>query len=312
MEPFLLHVVKAKQQLTQVSNEVLLQIEAFLGYLNIEKGLSSNTQVSYRYDILQFVSWTNLFAWEVVSEIDIKHWEEKLLEEKPSSRARKLTSLRLFFDYLVKHNVLSKNLLDHVVHPKIHRELPRTLSIDDIVELQHSAVLSTPQGMRDRAMISLMYGCGLRISEVCGLLFQNVFLEENFLKIYGKGSKERLVPLGSIAKEHLQYYCVHGRPKLLKNNSGNFVFLSQRGGPISRKTLWVNLKKYAKNLGFNFNLKPHLFRHSFATHLLCNGADLRSIQEMLGHSDISTTQIYTHLDVAQLTQIYDKYHLRSK
>ncbi len=312
MEPFLLHVVKAKQQLTQVSNEVLLQIEAFLGYLNIEKGLSANTQASYRYDILQFASWTNLSAWEAVSEVDIKYWEEKLLEEKPSSRARKLTSLRVFFDYLVRHKVLTKNLLERAVHPKIHRELPRTLSIEDIVELQHSTVLSTPQGMRDRAMISLMYGCGLRISEVCGLLFQNVFLKENFLKIYGKGSKERLVPLGSIAKKHLQYYWVHGRPKLLKNNSGNFVFLSQRGGPISRKTLWVNLKKYAENLGFDFNLKPHLLRHSFATHLLCNGADLRSIQEMLGHSDISTTQIYTHLDVARLTQIYDKYHLRSK
>ena len=163
--------------------------------------------------------------------------------------------------------------------------------------------------MRDRAIISLMYGCGLRVSEVCNLLLQNIFLEENFLKIYGKGSKERLVPLGSVAKEHLIFYLVHGRPALFKKNSGNFVFLSQRGGAISRKTFWLNLKKYAQALGLT--IKPHLLRHTFATHLLRNGADLRSIQAMLGHSDISTTQIYTHLNPSELQATYKRCHIRS-
>ena len=157
-----------------------------------------------------------------------------------------------------------------------------------------------------------MYSCGLRVSEVCKLLLQNLFLEENFLKIYGKGSKERLVPIGSIAKEHLIFYLVHGRPKLQKKNSGNFVFLSRVGKSISRKTFWVHLKQYAQAIGIPTNVSPHLLRHTFATHLLCNGADLRSIQTMLGHSDISTTQIYTHLDATQLRETYDKYHLRAK
>lgn len=312
MEQFLLREVKEKQQHTQLSSEVLSLVESFLGYLNLERGLSQNTQASYRYDIFQFISCLKLKSLDDLKDVDVKPWEEKLLADKSTSRARKLTSINSFMNYLVRNKVLDKNPLEHAVHPKVHRELPHTLNLEDIVDLQNSAILSTPQGMRDRAMISLMYGCGLRISEVCGLLFQNIFLKENFIKVYGKGSKERLVPLGSVAKDHLQYYLVHGRPKLLKKNSQNFVFLSQRGGAISRKTAWLNFKKYAQNVGLNFNVKPHLLRHSFATHLLCNGADLRSIQEMLGHSDISTTQVYTHLDVTQLKKVYEKYHSRAK
>ncbi len=302
--------MKESQQPTQIADVALEQLEAFLGFLNLEKGLSENTQKAYRYDILQFISVLNLKDVRALTQEDVAKWEQSLLNEKPTSRARKLISLRGFFNFLVKKGLLEKNLLERTVCPRIHRELPHTLSVNDITHLQSCMHLSTPQGMRDRAMISLMYGCGLRISEVCSLLFQNLFLEENFLKIYGKGSKERLVPLGSVAKEHLQYYLVHGRPLLLKKNSGNFVFLSSRGGPVSRKTLWVDIKKYARQLQLP-SVKPHHLRHSFATHLLSNGADLRSIQEMLGHADISTTQIYTHLDVGQLQATYNKYHLRA-
>ena len=312
MEPLLLQGVKEKLQRTPTANEALNQIEAFLQYLNLECGLSKNTLDSYRYDLKQMVECLQLKTFVGVSHKQIDDWLLSFLSEKATSRARKITCAHRFFEYLIEKNSITQNPLEHVIQPKINRSLPHTLSLNDIEKLQGSTLVSSAQGLRDRAMISLMYGCGLRVSEVCNLTFQNVFMEENFLKIYGKGSKERLVPLGSIAKEHLQFYLTHGRPTLLKKNSGNFIFLSQRGGPISRKTFWLNLKKYAQNVGIDLNVKPHLLRHSFATHLLQNGADLRSIQAMLGHSDISTTQIYTHLDVKQLKETYEKYHLRAK
>ena len=304
--------MKEKIQPTQDINEALNQIEAFLQYLNLECGLSKNTQVSYCYDLKQMMNCLQLGTFVNLSREQIDKWLLSLLSEKATSRARKITCAHRFFDYLIDKNKINKNPLEHVIHPKINRLLPHTLSLMDIEKLQKSTSLSNPIGLRDRAMISLMYGCGLRVSEVCNLTFQSVFLNENFLKIYGKGSKERLVPLGSVAKEHLQFYLTHGRPTLVKKNSNNFIFLSQRGGAISRKTFWLNLKKYAQNIGIGFNIKPHLLRHSFATHLLQNGADLRSIQAMLGHSDISTTQIYTHVDIEQLKETYEKYHLRAK
>lgn len=304
--------MKENLQPTLTTNEAFKQIEAFLQYLNLECGLAKNTQVSYRYDLKQMAELLKLNTFNHVSHKQIDDWLLNLLPEKSTSRARKITCVHRFFEYLISKNIITKNPLEHIIQPKIHRTLPHTLSLNDIEKLQGSTLLSNPQGLRDRAMISLMYGCGLRISEVCNLTFQNIFMEECFLKIYGKGSKERLVPLGSIAKEHLQFYLTHGRSALVKKNSGNFIFLSQRGDPISRKTFWLNLKKYAQNVGIDLNVKPHLLRHSFATHLLQNGADLRSIQAMLGHSDISTTQIYTHLDVSQLKETYEKYHLRAK
>ena len=213
---------------------------------------------------------------------------------------------------LRKNSVLAKNPMEHAVAPKLQRTLPHALTLSNMEQLQGGTILSTPNGLRDRAMISLMYGCGLRVSEVCNLPLQAIFSNEGFLKIFGKGSKERLVPLGTVAQVHLEAYLVHGRPKLLKRNSGSFVFLSQRGRAISRKTFWVHLKRYARDIGLSVPVKPHLLRHTFATHLLCNGADLRSIQAMLGHSDIATTQIYTHLDPSQLQETYNRCHTRAK
>ncbi len=287
-------------------------IEAFLAHLDLECGLSEHTRASYRYDILQFVQLTKVRSFEAVTERDTEVWQNALLSLKPTSRARKLVSLRRFFEFLIKKNILSRNPLEHAVVPKLSRTLPHTLTLNDIQHLQDSTVLSTPNGLRDRAMISLMYGCGLRVSEVCNLPLQAIFLNEGFLKIFGKGSKERLVPLGSVAQAHLEAWLVHGRPKFAKKNSQSFVFLSQRGGAISRKTLWVHLKRYARDIGLEMPVKPHLLRHTFATHLLCNGADLRSIQAMLGHSDISTTQIYTHLNPSQLQDTYNRCHIRAK
>lgn len=286
-------------------------LESFLSYLDIECGLSQNTLQSYRYDLEQFIEIskaTNIS----VNKAQIETWQNALLTLKASSRARKFTSVKRFFNYLIKQKKIEENPLNVAYYPRIKRKIPQTLSLNTIENLQHSTLLSTPQGIRDRAIISLIYSCGLRVSEVCKLLLQNLFLEENFLKIYGKGSKERLVPIGSIAKEHLTFYLVHARPKLQKQYSGNFVFLSRLGRPISRKTFWLNLKQYAQVIGIKTNVSPHLLRHTFATHLLCNGADLRSIQTMLGHSDISTTQIYTHLDASQLIKTYNECHIRAK
>ena len=301
--------MKANVQVILEDNDPLqIQIASFLSYLNLERGLSKNTQASYRYDLLQFLEKTKVKSFSEVTEEHVRLWQKELLSLQATSRARKITSLHQFFSYLQDKGWIDHNPIEKAIHPKIKRELPHTLSLENIEHLQNRT-LSTPQGMRDRAIVSLMYGCGLRVSEVCNLLLQNIFLEENFLKIYGKGSKERLVPLGSVAKEHLIFYLVHGRPALFKKNSGNFVFLSQRGSAISRKTFWFNLKKYAQAL--RLTIKPHLLRHTFATHLLRNGADLRSIQAMLGHSDISTTQIYTHLNPSELQATYKRCHIRA-
>ena len=205
VEQLLLQEVKENLQRIPTANEAFSQIEAFLQYLNLECGLAKNTLVSYRYDLKQMVELLKLTTFNNVSREQIDDWLLKLLSEKSTSRARKITCAHRFFEYLIEKGYFSKNPLEHVVQPKIHRALPHTLSLSDIEKLQGSTLLSNPQGLRDRAMISLMYGCGLRISEVCNLTFQNIFIEENFLKIYGKGSKERLVPLGSVAKEHLQF-----------------------------------------------------------------------------------------------------------
>ena len=231
---------------TKTDNNLAHSIDDFIGYLSLECGLSENTQKSYQYDLMQLAEIAHLQHFSQLKAEHVDRWLDFLIKEKPSSRARKITSVSRFFEYLVKQGILKQNPLEHVLHPKIKRELPHVLSLEDIEKLQKAMSLSSPQGLRDRAMISIIYGCGLRISEACQLLLQNIFLDEDFIKIYGKGSKERLVPLGSVAKAHLQDYLVKCRPSLLKKNSGNFVFLSQRGSPISRKTFWLNLKTYAE------------------------------------------------------------------
>jgi integrase/recombinase XerD len=295
-----------------VSSQLTQHIDAFLRYLDLEEGLSTNTQCSYRYDLQQFANCTQLEDWKQANAQTVAIWQNALLNLKPTTRARKITCMNRFFAYLQKKNVLHAHPMGNATHPKLKRDLPNTLTLQNIEHLQHATRLSTPQGIRDRAIISLLYGCGLRISEVCNLLFQNLFLKDGFLKIYGKGNKERLVPIGSVAQEHLQCYLVHGRPKFFKKNSGNFIFLTQRGFPISRKTIWLNLRRYAQAAQLSFPIHPHLLRHTFATHLLCHGADLRSIQAMLGHSDIATTQIYTHLNPSKLQDTYNQCHVRAK
>ena len=286
-------------------------IESFLSFLSLEKGLSENTIKSYRYDLEQFFKYVaECSSWEFVKKEHVEHWLCALEDLKVRSRARKITCLRRFFNYLLQKNFIQEPPVQLLKQPRLAPSLPHVLKLQEIERLQNSMSLSTPQGLRNRAMISVMYACGLRISELCKLQLQDLYLSEGFVKVYGKGSKERLVPIGHLAQEHLKIYLQEARPKLQKAKSGSWVFLSQNGSAISRKTFWLYLKAYAERVGIK-NLKPHLLRHSFATHLLLNGADLRSIQAMLGHSDISTTQIYTHLDPQKLQETYNRCHIRA-
>jgi integrase/recombinase XerD len=222
-----------------------------------------------------------------------------------------LIALDTFFSFLVREKIVAENVIGDIFLPKSQRKIPDTLSLREIENILSAPDQNTPHGLRDYAMLELMYGSGLRISELCSMELQAVDFENDFLKIFGKRSKERSVPLGSQAREALRRYLSLGRPHFVKKNTGSALFLSNRGRAISRKTFWLNLKQYALRVGETKNVKPHMLRHSFATHLLENGADLRIIQELLGHENISTTEIYTHVDQKRILEQYERFHPRS-
>jgi integrase/recombinase XerD len=292
-------------------------IEKFLRFLILEKGLSDNTARSYAYDLHDVASALknrNLSNWAEVSNEDLHAWFDHVHGRgvRSSTTARKLSCLRSFARFLVSKGIRTDNFAQLLPSTRIRRPMPEVLTGVEIERLLAAPLVSKPHGLRDRAMIELMYGSGLRIGELCGLKLSNLFLRDGFLKIFGKGSKERLVPLGNKAQEALEHYLCLGRPQLLKSLASDDVFVSQNGRALSRKTFWLILKTYARRVGLRGSIKPHHLRHSFATHLLVNGADLRSIQEMLGHADISTTQIYTTLSRGELVQAYRRHHPRAK
>jgi integrase/recombinase XerD len=203
---------------------------------------------------------------------------------------------------------MKKNPMEEIHLPKVSRDLPDVLTVDEMKCLLDAPSCESPQGVRDRAMLELAYGSGLRVSELCQLSLQALDLENGFVRVYGKGSKERIVPMGRFAIAALEKYLQCGRPLLISRKTGSALYLSRRGVALSRKTFWFYLREYARNAGLQCSIKPHTLRHSFATHLLENGADLRFIQEMLGHEDISTTQIYTRVETKRLQEQYEKFH----
>lgn len=291
-------------------------VHAFLAFLELEKGVSTHTLTSYEKDLsqcAQFLDTQGVASWESLQVEALRLWVADLSIKayKPSSLARKLSALRSFSAFLLRENRRKDNVMELMRLPKKARRLPGLLSIKEVDALLSAPPLSTPQGLRDRAMLELMYSSGLRVSELCGLSQQMLNLDEGFVRVFGKGAKERAVPLGQKAIEALQHYYLEGRPVLAKAKSGSFVFLSQWGRALSRKTFWVNIKTYAKAAGILKPVKPHMLRHSFASHLLANGANLRAIQDMLGHADISTTEIYTTVQAQQLVDDYTKYHPRA-
>ncbi|MFI3290869.1 MAG: site-specific tyrosine recombinase/integron integrase [Opitutales bacterium] len=279
----------------------------FGDYLKLQLALSKNTVESYLKDMQLFAGFLEQNGLKSFEELDVDAiyiWLGEISQEiKASSQARKLSALKSFSIYMVEEQKWTKDLSQFILRPKIKRQSPSFLEVQEIDKLLDVIDSTTFEGQRDKAMLEIMYSSGLRVSELCGLKASDINFEENFLRIKGKGSKVRLVPFGTDARNALIDYLGHTRPlapKILCDE----IFISKRGKALSRKSFWFNLKRYALKAGIEKNVKPHSLRHSFATHLLKNGANLISIQEMLGHSDLSTTQIYTQLDNEKLLDAY--------
>ncbi|WP_269536968.1 site-specific tyrosine recombinase XerD [Cerasicoccus fimbriatus] len=292
-------------------------LQSFLATLQLERGLADHTLMGYEGDLRQFIAFLvaqNVADWQAVQGEHLSDWIGSLSDEEyaVSSLARKLTAVRGLAKHLVSERWRQDVFSELVRGPRLSRKLPGALSPDEVDRLLRAPDETTPQGLRDRAMLELMYSSGLRVSELCNVSLQAIDLESGLLRVTGKGSKERVVPLGKPAIEALERYLEVARPKLVKPRTGSELFLSQWGRALSRKTFWVMIKKTALLAGIEKPVKPHLLRHSFATHLLEGGADLRAIQEMLGHADIATTQIYTFVRGQSLTAAHDKHHPRNQ
>lgn len=292
-------------------------IDAYLSYVELEKGLSRNTAKSYENDLRQaahFLKKHGARSWTTLGARHLTSWLHWLSDEgfSESSQARKLTAVRMLCRHLVREHRRKDDPAELLQGPKFRRQLPQTLSIGEMERLLAAPSGGDAYAIRDRAMLELFYSSGLRISELCGLSLQQIDLDHGFVRVFGKGAKERVVPLGAKARDAVQVYLGSGRPRLVKPRTGSELFLSERGKAISRKTLWHIVKKYAARAGLAKPVKPHLLRHSFATHLLGGGADLRAIQEMLGHASIGTTQIYTAVENSRLREQHAKFHPRNR
>lgn len=286
--------------------------EKFLNYLMVERGLSVNTIAGYRRDLAKYQRFLKAHSIGLtkVTIDDIRRYLYYLRKnQSPASCARNVAALRSFHKFLLQEGYVDNLPTEDLTTPKRPLRLPKVFSQRDIEKLLQKPNLLTPQGLRDKAILEVLYGAGLRISELVSLNFDDIDTETGFLRVMGKGAKERVVPLGSYAIRALLDYSRKGWLKLAKHRLPT-LFLNTRGRPLTRQGCWLIVKKYAEEAGIE--IYPHSLRHSFATHLLENGADLRSVQEMLGHASISTTQIYTHVSKKHLKEIYFKYHPRAK
>lgn len=302
---------------SQAPGKFAHEIEGFLAFIGLERGLAANTIAAYRRDLDQaagFFARQGADSWQTVSGAQATAWVHALSAEQYSvaSLARKLSALRMLARHLVREKVREDDLTALLVGPKAGRKMPHTLSESEMARLMAAPVASDPLALRDRALLELFYSSGLRASELAGLTLQQIDLEQGFLRVFGKGSKERVVPVGSKARDALTLYLSSGRPHLVRPHTRSEFFLNHRGRRISRVALWMIVKKQARRAGLTKNVKPHALRHSFATHLLTGGADLRAIQEMLGHASISTTQIYTAVEPQRLVDHHAKFHPRSR
>ncbi|MCE9625196.1 MAG: site-specific tyrosine recombinase XerD [Deltaproteobacteria bacterium] len=290
-------------------------LEAFLDVLRVERNLAKNTVESYRRDLLHFVEFLEQkrkIGLLEVGEIDLREFLgfEYDRGQKGRSTARRLSTLRMFYRHALKEKWLGQDPTLKIELPKIGRALPHYLTQEEIESLFLQPDLTTPLGCRDRAMLELLYASGLRVSELVGLAVADLHLEMGFVRVMGKGSKERLVPAGRSALGYIKEYLELSRPLLTKQRLSDTLFLSNRGKKMSRQQFFLLLKSYAKAAGIKKEVSPHKLRHSFATHLLSGGADLRSVQAMLGHADLATTQVYTHVTPDRLKAIH-KFHPRS-
>ncbi len=294
-------------------------IKGFKSYLRLEKSLSDNTVQAYLRDIGKFVNYLETESIKLnAEEIKLEHFEGfvKAINElgfDAQSQARIIAGIRAFYRYLLMEDIVSENPTELLTAPKLSRKLPDTLSVDEINALVDSIDLSTPQGVRNRAMLEVLYGCGLRVSEMTTLKISNLFLDVDFIKVIGKGDKERLVPIGSQAIKYINMYKNEVRVHVpVQKGEEDFLFLNRRGKGLKRMYVFLVIKECAAKIGLQKTISPHTFRHSFATHLIEGGADLRAVQEMLGHASITTTEIYTHLDRDYLRSTIMQFHPRYK
>ncbi|MCM2283239.1 MAG: site-specific tyrosine recombinase XerD [Desulfobacula sp.] len=289
--------------------------QTYLDYLIIEKGLSHNTILSYSEDLIRFLNFLEKNKIDTIHGVDtttILAWLIDLAKNGLSakSRARHLISIRGFFKFLLNEKIILSNPLKNVDIPKTGLSLPKFMTIQEVSDLLDVPDICKPRELRNAAMMEIMYGSGLRVSELISLKLQDINLDANVVRVMGKGSKERMVPFGSQAGNITQKWIKQGRPALLNGISTPYLFFARGGKPMTRQGFWKMLKKYGVLAKLSKNITPHTLRHSFATHLLEGGADLRSVQTLLGHSDISTTQIYTHISRDYLIKMHRQYHPR--
>jgi len=287
-------------------------IDQFIDYYWLSTGASKNTLAAYRSDLKIFNKW---LAGKSFISVNSKHIQDYFSDRQKnnigsSTQARILTCLHSFYQYLLANQLIKNDPTEQFSHPKLEKKLPVFLNIQEVEKLLEAPSSSSLFGQRDRAMLELLYSCGLRVSELINLSYHNINLKEEFIRIHGKGNKERVLPMGEIAIDYLMKYETNARPVLLKNGQSDSYFLSNRGSAMSRQNFFYIIKAYANQVGIDKPLSPHSLRHAFATHLVQKGADLRSVQLMLGHSDISSTQLYTHIQNAQLKAQHAKHHPR--
>lgn len=291
-------------------------VEEYLHALVVEKGLSQNTVVSYRQELRRFMTFLSKENIKDIKKVD-RYVILNFLDEldragiSRNSIIHAISSLRKFFLYLLQINMITDNPMNNIVPPKKAQHLPSILTTDEVERLLATPNTATNLGVRDRAILEVMYATGLRVSELIHLNLNELHLEMGLIETVGKGDKQRVIPIGDVAIKWLNEYLQGPRGALLKNQNYDIVFLNQHGRPMTRQGIWKNLKQLVLKAGITKNITPHTLRHSFATHLLENGADLRIVQELLGHADISTTQIYTHVTQQRLTNVYNKYHPRA-
>jgi len=282
----------------------------------VERGLSANSIAAYRRDLEQYQEFLEAHGVTSYRETELDTlllyagylWQRHLSE---TTVARKLTALRMFYQYLLRDGYLDRDIATHLELPKLARQLPAILTRQEVAHILAQPDRTTCAGIRDLALLELLYATGLRVSELIALRLGSLALEVGFLRCLGKGGKERLIPVGEMAMEAVLRYLHNARDHFVRPDSGDILFLTNRGRAFSRVGVWKLVKKYARRAGVHKEISPHTFRHSFATHLLEGGADLRSIQEMLGHSSIATTQIYTHVSREHLRAVYQKAHPRA-
>lgn len=290
-------------------------LDSFLEYLSVERGLAKNTIEAYKRDLKSYI-----YYLRKKNIIDINSSNRAIIvayllqmqkSGKASSISRTCAALRSFYQFLFREHVISEDPTIDLDTPKLEQRLPKVLNTEEVEKLLSQPDITTPLGLRDKSMLELLYATGMRVSELISLSVEDVNLETGFLRCMGKGSKERIIPVGSIALEYLKEYLSSVRKQLLNGKESKKLFFNRQGNPMTRQGFWKIIKKYSKQAGIYKKITPHTLRHSFATHLLENGADLRAVQEMLGHADISTTQRYTHLTQNRIKQVYDKTHPRA-